>query len=182
MTFLHREVYGMPGAQGSKRHVGGGRLVESSKRVAPWRDDVRAAFLGTEVCGIHCAGFDEGRCTCDDPERDAPITGPLVASITFWFARPKSHFHTGKKLEALLPSLRPTAPEFPTGRNLGDVDKLLRSTFDAIVSAGVVGDDSQFVKVLAQKRWSDQRTAVRKAPGATITLFAPDHPGIGGQW
>lgn len=22
-----------------------------------------------EVCGIYCAGFDEGRCTCDDPER-----------------------------------------------------------------------------------------------------------------
>lgn len=147
----------MPGAQGSKRHVGGGRLVESSKRVAPWRDDVRAVML---EAGSALA---------------APIPGPLVATITFWFDRPKSHYRTNGEL-------RDTAPAYPTGRNLGDVDKLLRSTFDAIVSAGVVGDDSQFVKVLAQKRWSDQRTAVRKAPGATITLFAPDHPGTGGQW
>lgn len=30
-------VAGRPAAQGSKRHVGGGRLVEQSKAVAPWR-------------------------------------------------------------------------------------------------------------------------------------------------
>lgn len=155
MTFLHREVYGTPGAQGSKRHVGGGVMVESSKRVKPWRDDVRAVMLTVE--GLQ------------------PIDGPLVASITFWFARPKAHHFVNG-------DVKPTAPEFPTGRHLGDIDKLLRSTFDAIVSAGVVGDDSQFVKVLGQKRWADQRTAVRKAPGATITIYGTDHSGTGGQW
>lgn len=36
-------VYGMPGPQGSKRHVGGGRMIESSKKVKPWRMDVKAA-------------------------------------------------------------------------------------------------------------------------------------------
>jgi crossover junction endodeoxyribonuclease RusA len=30
-------VAGLPAAQGSKKHVGGGVLVESSKAVAPWR-------------------------------------------------------------------------------------------------------------------------------------------------
>jgi Holliday junction resolvase RusA-like endonuclease len=42
-------VYGIPGAQGSKRFVGmgGGRgiMVENSKKVAPWRQDVKEACL-----------------------------------------------------------------------------------------------------------------------------------------
>ncbi len=38
-------VTGSPAAQGSKRHVGGGRLIEQSKAVAPWRKAVRAAAV-----------------------------------------------------------------------------------------------------------------------------------------
>jgi hypothetical protein len=41
---------GDPAPQGSKRHVGGGRLVESSKRVAPWRDTVLSAAFGVGDC------------------------------------------------------------------------------------------------------------------------------------
>ncbi len=37
-------VAGHAAPQGSKRHVGGGVLVESSKRVRPWRTDVREAL------------------------------------------------------------------------------------------------------------------------------------------
>jgi Holliday junction resolvase RusA-like endonuclease len=33
-------VIGTPGPQGSKRHVGGGRMIESSKLVKPWRESV----------------------------------------------------------------------------------------------------------------------------------------------
>ena len=36
-------VRGIPGAQGSKRHVGHGVMIESSKKVKPWRSDVKAA-------------------------------------------------------------------------------------------------------------------------------------------
>jgi len=42
-VFLRIVAYGAPAPQGSKRHVGGGRMIESSKRVKPWRDDVKAA-------------------------------------------------------------------------------------------------------------------------------------------
>ena len=38
-------VSGRPAPQGSKRHVGNGVMVESSKAVKPWRQDVREAFL-----------------------------------------------------------------------------------------------------------------------------------------
>lgn len=43
MTAIFVTVYGTPGPQGSKRHVGGGRMIESSKKVKPWRMDVKAA-------------------------------------------------------------------------------------------------------------------------------------------
>lgn len=33
-------VSGTPAPQGSKRHVGGGRMIEASKRLHPWRDKV----------------------------------------------------------------------------------------------------------------------------------------------
>lgn len=36
-------VYGEPAPQGSKRHVGGGRMVESSKKLPAWRKAVTQA-------------------------------------------------------------------------------------------------------------------------------------------
>lgn len=41
-------VPGDPASQGSKRHVGGGRMVESSKKLKPWRSDVRCHLLDDE--------------------------------------------------------------------------------------------------------------------------------------
>lgn len=38
-------VAGDPAPQGSKRYVGRGIMIESCKRVKPWREDVRAALL-----------------------------------------------------------------------------------------------------------------------------------------
>ena len=37
MNDVSFNVIGIPGAQGSKRHVGNGVMVESSKKVKPWR-------------------------------------------------------------------------------------------------------------------------------------------------
>ena len=42
-------VYGMPAPQGSKRHVGNGVMVESSKKVRPWRQDVKSAALAVRA-------------------------------------------------------------------------------------------------------------------------------------
>lgn len=43
MTHLSFDVVGLPAPQGSKRHVGRGILIESSKAVGPWRDSVAYA-------------------------------------------------------------------------------------------------------------------------------------------
>lgn len=60
-------AYGIPGPQGSKRHVGKGVMVESSKKVKPWRAAVAAAAV-EEV---------EKR-----PEFEV-LDGPLVADMIF---------------------------------------------------------------------------------------------------
>lgn len=39
-------VPGVPAPQGSKRHVGKGRMIESSQAVKPWRESIRWALIG----------------------------------------------------------------------------------------------------------------------------------------
>jgi crossover junction endodeoxyribonuclease RusA len=63
-------VPGHPAPQGSKRHVGKGIMVESSKHVAPWRSDVRSACLDT--AGKPLAFFD----------------GPVDVELLFVLRRP----------------------------------------------------------------------------------------------
>ncbi|MGH9251885.1 MAG: RusA family crossover junction endodeoxyribonuclease [Acidimicrobiales bacterium] len=117
-------VYGLPAPQGSKRHVGNGIMVESSKRVKPWREDVRQAAL--------------------DALRE-PFTGPVEMHVTFTLPRPKGHYRTGRNADLL----RDAAPKFPAGKP--DLDKLLRAVMDALTSAGVWKDDAQVVHALVTK-------------------------------
>jgi len=69
------EVHGIPAPQGSKRHVGGGRMVEQSRAVGPWREAVRTETQRA-LDKQRLAGF------------EARV--PVMVEITFWLARPKS--------------------------------------------------------------------------------------------
>ena len=118
-------VVGIPAPQGSKRHVGHGIMVENSKRVKPWRQDVKAAAL--------------------DHYRDEVIDQAVEVEIIFIFARPKSHFGTGKNSK----KLKPSAPVFVTSKGIGDIDKLQRSTYDALSESSggnVLKDESLIVQ------------------------------------
>ena len=127
---------GFPAPQGSKTHVGGGRLIESSRQVGPWRGTVRRA-------AIRAMG---GR---------PPRTGPLEVYLRFIMPRPKSHLRKGRAQTdgwRLLPS----APRHHTGKP--DVDKLVRAALDALT--GVCWcDDAQVVAVHGEKSY-----AYRAAP------------------
>jgi crossover junction endodeoxyribonuclease RusA len=141
---LHFGVDGIPGAQGSKRHVGGGRLIESSKKVAPWRKAIEKAAR-------------EAMAKVDLAE---PITGPVHVAVTFFFVRPRSHWRTGRNAHLL----RDAAPADPTGRGVGDVDKLARAVLDALTTAGVIADDSLVIRLEARKAWALDQS------GAAITV------------
>lgn len=62
-------VPGAPAPQGSKRHVGHGRMIESSKAVGPWRERVALAAHS------HADGL---------------IDGPIGIRLKFVMPRPKS--------------------------------------------------------------------------------------------
>lgn len=64
-------VSGNPAPQGSKRHVGNGRLIEASKRLKPWRDEVIRA---TEKMAATVEQLD----------------GPLYIRLEFRVPRPKT--------------------------------------------------------------------------------------------
>ena len=139
------DVTGIPGAQGSKKHVGNGVMVESSAKVKPWRQDVVAAALEE-------LGRVLGR---------PAFMGPVGVDLTFRFTRPKSHYGTGRNAGVL----KDSAPKFPTSRALGDADKLARSTLDALVTAGVLADDSLVVDLNVRKRYWH-------TPGARIEVLS----------
>ena len=138
-------VVGIPAPQGSKRHVGHGIMVEISKRVKPWRQDVKAAAL--------------------DHYRDEVIDQAVEVEIIFIFARPKSHFGTGKNSK----KLKPSAPVFVTSKGIGDIDKLQRSTYDALSESSggnVLKDDS----LIVQNRNSKRYCVAGENPGAKIII------------
>lgn len=134
---LRFEAIGLPGAQGSKRHVGRGVMVESSKKVGPWREAVANAARAA-----HCG--------------HPPLDGPLSMEVVFrlpatssWKAADRTR---GWRWKDRTP----------------DLDKLLRSTGDALTQAGVIADDARIVAVGACKvetaGWTGAQIVVREHP------------------
>jgi hypothetical protein len=149
------EAIGLPAPQGSKRHVGRGIMVESSKRVRPWREAVKQATLDVLATG---PADDQGAAERIGFPFDRD---PLEVVVTFRLPRPASHYRSGAKAHLL----RDNAPTWPAGRP--DVDKLQRSTLDALGEAGLWRDDSQVVRVTATKTYTDHT----RPAGAVIEVW-----------
>ena len=124
-------VHGLPSPQGSKRHVGKGVMVESSKYVKPWREAVKAAAIdANREHGFRMMG------------------GSISATFRFFFSRPKSHYGAGKntgKVKCGAPQAHIIKP---------DLSKLIRSTEDALVDAGVIRDDCLINLIEARKDYT----------------------------
>jgi len=138
MTSVSFDVIGTPAPQGSKRHVGRGIMVESSKNVRPWRDAV-AAQAATHAT----------RC----------LTGPITLDVVFRMRMPASR-PARARTEGVTPSTRRP-----------DLSKLVRSTEDALVDAGLIADDALIHTINARKievhnQWT----------GATITIREDTQP------
>ena len=144
-------VNGIPAPQGSKRHVGKGRMVEQSKAVGPWREAVRS-----EVQRVKPAVGD-----IENREWMSFIHGCRV-SVVFVFPRPASHYGSGKNAG----TVRQSAPHRPAVRP--DLDKLVRSTLDGLVMGNALRDDAHVVSLTASKIYADDGAE----PGALITLEA----------
>lgn len=130
MTAIRLQVFGIPAPQGSKRHVGGGRMIEASKKVKPWREAIAEQAYRSNLSGV-------------------ALDGALLMRVSFYLPRPKGH--SGVK------GLRLSAPRWPF--RVPDLDKLLRSTNDGLTQAGVIADDARLVVIHAQKVYADDRAA-----------------------
>lgn len=148
MTSVSFTVPGAAAPQGSKRHVGNGVMVESSKRVKPWRLDVRL------VAGLAMSGD--------------PWDGPVAVSVVFFYRRPQTHLLSDGV------SLSAAGRRFPYPSGRGDVDKLLRALFDAMTSI-VFADDRQVMSVFAEVCWGDRdeaRVSVRRVRAKPLEAAA----------
>ena len=130
------DVYGIPGPQGSKRHVGNGVMVESSKKVKPWREAVHAAALALR-------------------NGAPPLDGPIMARMVFTLPKPVS-----------APKRRRTYP-----CRLPDLSKLVRSTEDALTTAGIWRDDARVVEYTRlAKVYPGEDPEALEAPGVRIVV------------
>ena len=103
-------VKGMESApQGSKKHVGNGIMVETSKRLKSWRKQVEMEAKGI-VTDI--------------------ILEPVEIEVSFFFKRPQKHY---------LPNgmVRQAAPVYITNKNKGDLDKHCRALLDSLTKSAI---------------------------------------------
>jgi Holliday junction resolvase RusA-like endonuclease len=142
-------VYGRPAMQGSKRHVGRGVMIESSKRTRPWRENVRNATRAE----IDATGWRR-------------LDSPVSVIVELFFDRPRSHYRTGRNAHLL----RDNAPTRPANRASGDIDKMLRAIFDAVCDAGAITDDAQVIAVEAYKHWTGETPGLLPVAGARIEI------------
>ena len=117
------EVVGSPAAQGSKRHVRNGVMVEMGKNHKPWRAAVAAA----------------ARDIAEHDDVPAPLDGPLQLIVAFRFPMPASRPKAARTAGS---APKTTAP---------DLDKLVRSVGDALTESGLIHDDARICSVHASK-------------------------------
>lgn len=142
-------VEGTPGPQGSKKAVGRNPrtghvlMVESSKKVKPWREAVEAAAL-TALAALS-----------REERRAFPLDGPLAGRFVFTLRKPLS-----------APKRRRTWPTtYP------DVSKLLRSTEDALTKAGIWADDARLIELdRLAKVFPNEDPEALAVPGVVIQI------------
>lgn len=148
-------VYGLPIPQGSKRIARRGKgkaqrtflLDNNEATLHPWRAKVTAEATA-QYLGL------------------PTITNPVKVWVRFTFERPPSHYRAGRNAHLL----RDGAPPAPTGRDLGDVDKLIRAVFDALTVAKVWADDSLVVDVRARKVYAGEDELALERAGVDIVI------------
>ncbi|MGC5028173.1 RusA family crossover junction endodeoxyribonuclease [Tsukamurella sp. DT100] len=134
---------GVPAPKGSKRHVGNGRMIESSTKLPEWA----ASVIASAKEAMPHAGFDF------EPFETIPAGIPVTVMTTY-----------------VMPRVSDTprqATDLPHVRK-PDVDKLDRAVRDALTSAGVYADDNQVSACWSRKRYANPN----EATGAWVSVYA----------
>jgi len=143
-------VRGKPVPQGSIRHLGKGRpsVHANQQKLLPWRAQIQQA--AEEI--IYGSRYWE------EQEREQPffpLLGPMGLTCHFTMQKPVS----APKTRVTYPVARP------------DASHLLRAVEDALVAAGVLGDDSQFLHTEAWKYYPNEHRYALPTPGVLVEVF-----------
>lgn len=120
-------IPGTPQQQGSKTRGANGASFEANRALKPWRADAIANLRDAALAQWGHAG-------------ESPITHGVHVDARFVYARPKSHYRTGRNAHLL----RDDAPTYKT--SAPDLDKLQRAVGDALTQAGIIRDDALIAK------------------------------------
>lgn len=133
MATIRFEVIGRPQQRGSKRaFVRGGKPVvtDMNKKSSSWMQQVRES--AAEAMG----------------GRDL-IRRPVVLSVVFRFARPKSHYGTGRNAGRLKDSAPGIHSQTP------DLAKLVRCLEDALTGVVWADDRQVYCYSLVRRQWTE---------------------------
>ena len=151
MTSVHFEVLGLPSPQGSKRYVGNGVMVESSKTLKTWRDSLTAAAR--------------------DVAKDVGLLdGPLRVTVEFRSPMPRSR-PAAVRRRGIAP--KTTAPDLDKlCRAVGDALEI----GGLILATSRPDGDMQPVALICE--WRAQKWEVVGWTGAVITItpLREEHP------
>ena len=106
-----------------------GHQYPASPTLRAWRKAVTAA------CRAHAPGR-------------APLLDPVRVDLLFEIRRPLGHYTGRKRGAGLTLASTLSYPRVP------DLDKLIRSTLDAIAEGRLIGNDAQVIEVTARKVYS----------------------------
>lgn len=141
-------VYGLPGPQGSKSPVGWGKSRKTGRAIPLMRESSAKVKPWRE----NVQAAIEAALLTGEAQR---LAGPVLADITFTMRKPSS-----------APKRRRTYPAvYP------DIDKLERSTYDAISKSGAWEDDSRVIENRNRKVYPGEHPDALDQPGAIIRLY-----------
>lgn len=141
-TELRFVVFGRAQGKGSKRALpvrgrpGAIVMVDSNRNAKPWANAV--ADKAREAAPVY--GW------------VSLVRGPVAVTLSFFFARPRSHFGTGRNAGAIKESAPPHMVTMP------DLDKLARCTLDALTGT-LIKDDAQIALLHCGKFYGEPERA-----------------------
>ncbi|MFJ2279164.1 RusA family crossover junction endodeoxyribonuclease [Streptomyces sp. NPDC087866] len=146
-------VHGLPGPQGSKTAVGYGRSRKTGRAIPLMRESSLKVkpWRANVTAAIHAALL---------TGEAQHLAGPVRADITFTMPKP-----------ARAPKRRRTYPAVTP-----DMDKLERSTYDAITESGIWEDDGRVIENHNRKVYPGEHPDALAQPGAIIRLYTLGDP------
>ena len=153
MSHLYVKVIGTPVPQGSKvaNRFGKGVRDSNDKSLRPWRAEV-AGCIAEAMTVQHWDTLDAA----------------CQVHITFWHARPASHYGTGRnagRLKPSAPTWKHTAP---------DIDKLTRAILDALTTSGAIRDDGRVARLVVHDQYTSGTTGADIAVTPLTTGTRPE--------